>query len=224
MNTQSHKIHNRNINHQRGMTLVELMVVLSIFVIVTSLSIFDYKSFRSNISIQNLANDITLAVRKAQNFAIGAHNANEVFTLGYGLHFTTSSDSSYGSISGSNKSFIMFIDSTVNKLYDYSTTDLTCGSDNECSEIFNITTSDRIVAIYLNDDTSPIESTSALDITFLRPNPDAIFCHRFNINSSSCNTSTVISHVRIKISNGLTGTDEKTKIISIWNTGQISIE
>ena len=38
------------------MTLVELMVVLAIFAVVTSLTIFDYGSFRTSVSMQNITN------------------------------------------------------------------------------------------------------------------------------------------------------------------------
>ncbi|HEY4478124.1 MAG TPA: type II secretion system protein, partial [Candidatus Paceibacterota bacterium] len=52
----------------RGMTFLELTVVISIFAIVSSIAIFNYKNFQTKIDIQNLGNDIasrfTLAQRR----------------------------------------------------------------------------------------------------------------------------------------------------------------
>jgi hypothetical protein len=64
-------------------------------------------------------------------------------------------------------------------------------------------------------------SQSYLDIVFVRPNSRAYFCYRTNVNND-CD-STNISSVSIKISNGQVAPNEKTKIISVQNTGQISI-
>ncbi len=110
----------------KGMTLVELMVVLAIFIIVASLTIFDYGSFRSTVSTQNLANDIAISVRKAQSFAIGVHNIDTAFNYGYGVHFTSGRNTD--PLAGGSKSFIMFTDipaigsgggTTGNKAYDF---------------------------------------------------------------------------------------------------------
>lgn len=207
------------------MTLVELIVVLIIFVIVTGLTIFDYKNFRTNISIQNLANDISLSIRKAQSYAIGARVTGATFNNGYGVHFT-SNPIAAGILSGSSKSFIIFVDgildsSLLDEIYEYNLTETTCGIINECSELLTITTTDKIEAIYINGSTL-IAPTSALDISFLRPNPDAKFCYRPVAISSPCD-STPITNAKIQISNGATGTDKRTKTITIWNTGQISV-
>lgn len=213
-------------SYQSGMTLVELIVVLTIFVLVTGLTIFDYKNFRTNISIQNLANDISLSIRKAQSYAIGAHVTGVTFNNGYGVHFT-SNPIATGILSGSNKSFIIFVDGilgslSLDRMYGYNLSDITCGLLNECNEILNITTTDKIDAIYLNGSTTPISDTSSLDISFLRPNPDARFCYRLIAMTSSCDSTP--TNAKIQISNGATGTDKRIKTITIWNTGQISVK
>lgn len=211
-------------SYQSGMTLVELIVVLIIFVIVTGLTIFDYKNFRTNISIQNLANDISLSIRKAQSYAIGARVTGVTFNNGYGVHFTSNPTAT--ALSGSNKSFIIFVDGIISpfipdKIYTYNLAYPVCGVTNECSELLTITTTDKIEAIYINGSTL-IEPTSSLDISFLRPNPDAKFCYRTIADNLYCD-ATPITNAKIQISNGATGTDKRTKTITIWNTGQISV-
>lgn len=202
----------------KGMTLVELLVVLSIFTILTSIVMFNYGSFRSSISTQNLANDIALSIRKAQSYAIGVRGLGDVFNYGHGVHFTTSSDGS-NLLAGSNKSFILFTDVSPNSKYDYPSSGV-CGnpsSTNECKEILSINSADKISAIYLDGVLQP--QGSLLDVVFLRPNPDAYFCYRASI-LNSCQTN--FSNAVIEISNGKVGNDKIIKLIKIWNTGQIS--
>jgi prepilin-type N-terminal cleavage/methylation domain-containing protein len=221
------KFFKNKIKYTSGMTLVELMVVISIFVIVSGLTIFDYGSFNSNTSISNLASDIALTIRKAQSYAIGTHLLGTNANVSYGVHITTSDDFSSNILAGSSKSFILFTDVDNNGFYKYPTSGV-CGtpdSNNGCSEILNINTSDKIVGIYVNGvsftNTNP---NSTVDITFRRPNPDARFCYR-NSNSSSSSCFTIpISSVGILISNGQGGSNLKTKKIMIYKTGQIGIQ
>ncbi|MEI6660159.1 MAG: hypothetical protein WCK91_01910, partial [bacterium] len=60
-----------------------------------------------------------------------------------------------------------------------------------------------------------------MDIYFVRPNPTAVFCYRPS-GGSVCNNSTPLSHVKIEVSNGQSGTNRRTRLITIWTTGQIS--
>ena len=147
---------------QGGTTLIELLVVIAIILILTGISIFNYRKFNSYLSIQNLADDIALTVRKAQGFAIGVRGSNATFTQGYGIHFSRVSTGS------SNKSFILFVDGG-NNTYD----------DGESIEILSIKSNDQISDITPNNDT--------LDVMFNRPDPEA----HFFVNGSSISGSSV---------------------------------
>ena len=109
-----------------------------------------------------------------------------------------------------------------NKIYDYNNSD-TCGNleNNECIELLNITSTDEIDAIYLNDETEVRSSTGTLDILFKRPNPEPNFCYRISGGTSSCDESSNISSVKIRISslNNL----GVYKMITISNNGQIRV-
>jgi Tfp pilus assembly protein FimT len=206
------------LHHSSGVTLIELIVVILIFMIITSITIFNYGKFRSSLSIQNLADDISLSVRRAQGFAIGVRGSQGGFTLGYGVHFTTNNKST--EYNGSNKSFIIF--TNFGDDYHYDNSSDMCGSPkpgNECLEVLNISSADNIEAIFLNNETNPIPSTDSLDIVFKRPSPEPIFCRRGE-GVGSCNIKG-ISNVKIKIS---TDADPSIyKIITIYNNGQISV-
>jgi len=203
--------------HSKGLTLIELMVVISIFLVITSTVIFNYGSFKSNVSLQNLTDDIALAIRKAQSFAIGSRGINNVFSNSYGVHFSKNTDRV--NLVANNKSFLMFSANTPTSGYIVGSG--SCGDpENKCIELFNIASNDTVKDILI--DGSSISYTSYLDIIFTRPNPRATFCLRSSIGGS-CSTQN-ISSVSIIISNGQAGIDEKTKTISVQNTGQISTE
>jgi prepilin-type N-terminal cleavage/methylation domain-containing protein len=178
-----HKNTTRN-KYNRGMTLVELLVVLAIFIIVAGITIFDYGRFRSTVSLQNLSDDIALSVRRAQGYAIGVESSLNTFSNGYGIHLSNvkSADTS---LSGTSKSFVIFADiadgkGDRNKFYDYdpSVTSLICNlttlqTGNECLDFLSITSNDQIIKICPNGDVNNCLHRGYVDITFIRPNPNA---------------------------------------------------
>ena len=113
--------------------------------------------------------------------------------------------------------------SSASKMYIKPVVNAVCGDlSNACVELFGISTSDVIKEIWIND-VKKIDTDATLDVVFTRPDPRASFCYRSNSDSSSCDSDT-ISSIKIVISNGLTLDKEKTRNISIQNTGQISMQ
>lgn len=209
--------------YNRGVTLIELVVVIVIFMVISSITIFNYGNLNSSLSVQNLADDIALSVRKTQGYAIGVRGFGGFFSEGYGIHFTANPDAS-NAYTGSSKSFVLFVDmgATPNKKYDYSAFDK-CGSpkvNNECLEILNIANTDKITGIFLDNDVVSVAQTSTIDILFNRPNPEPVFCFRSNPSSSDCDVRT-ISSVKIKVTNA--NDPLVFRIITISNNGQISV-
>lgn len=51
-----------------GFTLIEFIVIMSIFAIMASVALFNFQGFRSNVAVNNLAQDIALLARQAQTF------------------------------------------------------------------------------------------------------------------------------------------------------------
>lgn len=207
-----------------GVTLIELLVVIFIFMVISSITIFSYGKFNSSLSLQNLADDIALSARRAQGYAIGVRGYNNSFSEGYGIHFSTNTDISNLS-AGSNKSFVLFANINNDDKYNHGST--TCGSPtttNECLEILNITSSDRISDFYVERNGSEvlIEGEAMLDVFFKRPNPEPVFCIRNSLNSnSSCDYDVNISYVKIRVTNDQNPGVYKTIMIS--NNGQISV-
>jgi prepilin-type N-terminal cleavage/methylation domain-containing protein len=210
---------NLNKTANKGFTLIELMVVIAIFLVISGVAIFDYGNFRSSVSLQNLTDDIALSIRKAQGFAIGARaiSGTTTFDKSYGMHFSTITPAQ-SQLDGSNKSFLMYYSNTTDKYYEYNSGTVCAASDNKCMEFFNISTNDIVKEIKADGAT-----INSIDIAFKRPDSKAFFCSR-TARTNTCDATSSISRVDIIISNGQTdATKIKTRTISIQNTGQISI-
>lgn len=196
------------IKKDKGMTLVELIVVLGIFVLVTGITIFDYNSFRSNISLQNLADEIALSARKTQSYAIGVKSAGGNFSDNFGIHFSIK-EADNNNNNSSLKSFVLFVDIDKDNKYNFSDV---CGvGKGECLEILTIKTEDRVTGILREGKLD--ESLDTIDIIFKRPNPDA----NFYVDGDFIGAQSM----GVQITNTRSG---GVKNIIISNTGQISIE
>jgi len=207
----------------KGISLVELMVVISIFAILSSITIFNYGQFKSSLSIQNLVDDIALSVRRAQSYAVGVLGSKYQFSLGYGIHFTINPETN-GEFSGNNKSFVLFTDVDKSKSYNYDR-DPSCGSpteSNECLELLKITTADNLSMIKytIEGSENKIKEKQSLDIWFKRPNLEPSFCITNEGESKCLDESSKISSIEIIVSNDADSSVSKS--ITISNNGQIN--
>lgn len=184
----------------RGFTLMELMVTVGVFVLLTTVAIMNFRAIDSVFVLRNVAQQVALVIRKAQISGISVQGINSggvtVFPS-YGINFDTSR----------NTSFVLFADIGVgNKLLDSA-----CPSA-ECVQRYLLASGYTIKSLYGNQKTSaPGVILNRLDISFTRPNPNALIIG--NTNSAFSDGEIVIQ--------SRTGT---TKTIVIWKTGQISIQ
>jgi len=212
------------IKYNRGLTIIELLVVVSIFVIITGISIFNYSNFNSSISTQNLADDIALTVRRAQGYAIGVRGIMQGFDNRYGVHFTINSDAQLPYNNGSNKSMIFFADIgddlSHKYIYNYNENTGQCGlpvEGDECLEVLNIKSGDEIKNIYQYTNGSNLYQMSkeeSLDIVFARPNPEPFFSDNYG--------ELALSSVIIEVSKQ-DEPDAESRFITIHKNGQISV-
>lgn len=101
----------KKIQYKKGMTYVELIVVLSIFSIMSAVALFDYGKFEARINIKNLANDIALQIVGVQKNAMAGKLASMPFDSGkpaYGIYFNLTE----------SQQFISFADTSGNQFYD----------------------------------------------------------------------------------------------------------
>ena len=182
----------------QAFSLVELLVTIGILTMVSGVVFLNQSQFNNNVLIENLAYEISLAIRQAQSYGIQVKQTRTGFGEGYGVYFDTDSDG-----------LIIFTDDDPNFFYDV-------GSD-DIVDVLKMTDGNKVSKLCVD----AYGSVDDVSIVFLRPNPDAIFCYK-ETASSSCISN--YSNVEIEVSNGRTGDDLVTKSIKIWNTGQISTD
>ncbi len=224
-----------NKQNQKGMTLIELLVALVIFSIITGVVLFNYGDFNASLTMQNLADDIALTVRRAQSYAIGVRGRSGEFNVGYGVHFDVTpynpEEDDAGKIlyQGSNKSFILYKDniSGTSSEYHYTNTEGLCGGGTDCLEMLYITSSDYVSQIKVKvsgagEQELGGDNPNGVSIFFLRPSPEPyIYVLEDNKYWGAAGGKPAIEHVKIKISS-LKDPDSE-KFITISNTGQISV-
>jgi prepilin-type N-terminal cleavage/methylation domain-containing protein len=191
------------IKKNRGMTYVELIVVLSIFAIVSSVVIFNYGNFQSRIDIRNLASDIALQVVAAQKASISGLLPVQVPTVSpwkpaYGVYFDLTS----------NKTFTYFAD--LNNSNFYSGTNCT----GECLNYVTITKGNYISRIDSYVGAVAASITKPIAVTFKRPNSNAVFSY----SDGAFITGFDYLQITISSSNG-----SATALIKIYPSGRVQV-
>jgi prepilin-type N-terminal cleavage/methylation domain-containing protein len=184
---------------QKGFTLLEMVVVLGIFGVLSTIVIFNYGKFRSDTMLVNMAYEVALSVREAQIYGVSARSSvsgSQDFDKAYGIHFSGTASNQY----------LLFFDDGDSIYNGTSCTDH--GSD-ICATPYvlqsNITISD--VEIQTGIGTS-CSHPSKLDILFKRPNPEPII----NDNSNIARAQVV-----------LTAPDGANRYVIIYNNGQATV-
>lgn len=139
---------------QSGFTLVELLVSIAIFTLITTIAVFNHAQFNSSILLTDLAYEAALTIRQAQVYGITVRQSStNGYDSGYGVHFQTN-------------------DPTTYKLFeDMPTPNHICDST-ECSspiESYTIQKGNQVTRLCADGDCTK----TSLDISFIRPNPDA---------------------------------------------------
>lgn len=109
------------IKKNAGMTYVELIVVLGIFAVLSTVVIFNYGDFQAKVDIKNLASDIALKIVEAQKASLNGllpsgYTPIPDWKPAYGVYFSTTT-------TALSKQFIYFADLDNNGIYNESAID-----------------------------------------------------------------------------------------------------
>jgi prepilin-type N-terminal cleavage/methylation domain-containing protein len=183
-----------------GFTLVELLVSIGIFAIITSVAVVNQSNFNGSILLTNLAYEIGLSIREAQVYGITVRGTTldaTKFDSGYGMRFDITTPTKYYLFEDRNP---------PNHFCDSSE----CGAGYaDVVETFNINRGNRISKLCVDGDcTSP----AILDISFIRPNPDAYI--RINGGGSSYGKAEICV---------LSPSTQNKRKVTVESTGQISV-
>ncbi|MCX6757402.1 MAG: type II secretion system protein [Candidatus Nomurabacteria bacterium] len=177
------------------MTYVELIVVLSIFSIMSGVLLFGYGDYGKQVDVQNLSQEIALQIVGAQKMSVSGKllspDQEPVLTNfaitswkpSYGVYFSTSNPISNNSTEANPVQFIPFFDASNIGYYGL---DYSCGSgsgssidlaNDECTDIIKLGKGDKITCLFAGSSTvTACDSNNSihdLSIVFTRPNSGA---------------------------------------------------
>ncbi len=201
-------VFSNKVSSNKGFTVVELLVVISIFTVITTALVIQQSNWNDKLQLNSKLYDLALLVRQAQIYSLGVRQdtlaSGDNFNLGYGIHFEASNNSSY----------IFFSDKNQNQKYDI-------GEDIQTYNLTNGITIDRFCGYLGNSSTErcgpDAGNIETLDISFYRPEPKAIITLLNNggNTSSSVNPPAIIY---LKTSEGTLAS------VRVETNGQISID
>ena len=133
--------------NNKGFTLIELLVIIFITISMTVMVFSNYGKNNEIFALERSSQKLSQDIRRAQDMAVSGFEGS-VATVGYGVYFNTSSNSSY----------LIYEEKNENMWYESSTDSI--------KEIINI--ENGIIICALNDNAS---TPSALSVSFEPPNP-----------------------------------------------------
>lgn len=199
-------IHSK-IKRNAGMTYVELIVVLSIFAVVSSVSLFNYGQFQGKVDVKNLANDVALRIVEAQKNALTGkfdNTAGASWRPSYGVHFDVSNASNATKV-------VQFTDLNSNNRCDPSQCNFPPALGGEVTSIVNINKNNYVSSIEVIGTGCPA-TVNNLSITYRRPNTSPEFRSTPPIG---CTVSNVIIN--------LTSPRGATSRVKVYKSGIINI-
>ena len=169
-----------------GFTLVELLVAISIFTIITGVVLMQDNSFSSGILTSNMAYETALTIRQAQVYGVNvkatdidANNINtQSFDYAYGVHIGAINDAEANTLEQKNlgiKSVKLFVDIDEDaRLTETNNSGDLCSIENECLENTKFSKNNYIKNLcYVDYNSSFIKCGKTLSFLFKRPDLDA---------------------------------------------------
>lgn len=202
----------------KGFTLIELMVTITIMMIMTSVVLFNYNRFNETTLLSTFAYDLSLTIRQAQVYGAGVRDSdlasqgspisvgsigNPSFKKAYGLHFEKT-----------KTSFSIFLDGLENNGLPNGIHEV--GSQNATDidlDTYLFQRGINIQALCVGSGISENCDKTSLDVTFHRPDPEAIITANGEIANYS-QATIILQSADTKIS--------KSVIVNM--TGQISVK
>lgn len=182
----------------KGFTLVEMIISVGIFTIMSTIILVNYPEFRGRSALDNLTAQIATVYHEAQIYGISVRKGGVDFSIGYGVHID---------LDVNNTDLIIFADE--NKDFNFT------GKDTVL-ETFSLTGGEKITKICApscvgsQNETNRVNSVTTV---FVRPNPDAHFSLGGTLDSS-------MPSISIEISNR-SGSYKRN--VEVYTTGQISV-
>ena len=185
-------------NTHRGFTLIELIVVVGILVVISSIALTSYSRFGGQILLRNLAYDVALSIRQAQVYGISARSfLGADFAAGHGVYFNMLEGDDF---------FFLYTDVDDNNFFTSAAT--------EWVETFAIGRGYTVQALCVPSGAEENCNVTTLDIIFQRPEPDAIIRASVGSGFSSYDRARVV----------VESPQGQLLSVLVETTGQISVQ
>jgi prepilin-type N-terminal cleavage/methylation domain-containing protein len=204
------KTKNYKLKAGHGYTIIELLVTIGIFSLISSIVLVNYPKLSEQLSISQTAHEIALAFREAKTYALAVRQYCPPgggacsYNVGYGVHFDTVN---------SPQNFILYVApltatnacATANCMYStgYEVDTLMIKSGISIARICDLSTAPPYDCKF-----------NKLDVAYARPDPAVYITGFYTGGSQALSNAGVV--VRTP------GGNEKT--INVWTTGQISVQ
>lgn len=196
-----------------GLTLIEMLVVLAIFTILTAIVLGNLPAFRNRLALDLLAEEVAVTIRQAQVYGAATKGFGGTKFPSHGVHLVASTGNT------KSESFILFADLVTDNKYDEGDG---CGELNtECREKFTLRGGVEIKAIYICVDQYPCtavqkknaQTSDVLAVIFQRPRSDANFYDKDGNHFTAPPAYILIELYSNKAID--------SRYIAIWTTGHI---
>ena len=200
----------------RGFSLMEMLVVIALFTIITGAALANHARFGEGILATNLAYDVALSLREAQSYGLSVREGAGagIFDVGYGVHFK---DDTF---------FVFFADLDNNQKYDGTSVDGKCVNGTECLKVYRLERGNSIASfcgvltsfgsLDCRDFIANRDDISFLDVLFKRPYPDAFIRTDLNGQNEERYQSAYVVLLSPK--------HRESRVVEVFQTGQISIK
>lgn len=217
-------------NSKKGMTYIELVVVMSIFAIMSAISFSNFKEFQNKIELKNLATKIALKIIEVQKNSVNGKLSPPTpwvqpnppvppWKPSYGVYFDLDLDQN--NVYTDDKSFYIYTDLDQNGIFDKN---FTCPNiSGECLEKISLNNGHYIYEVSDNTQQFGLRVTPGLlpelSVNFTRPS----FKPHFSTVIPGSNVEIVIASQ--KIATPPTPPNYLGAIvIRIWQSGRIEIK
>jgi hypothetical protein len=206
---------------QKGFSILELIVAIGIFIVLTTVLLANYNSINRRLALDTLAHQIAQWVRETQVSAMGVRPQAGEFNRGFGLHFSMTDPTQ----------FVYFADFPVapsprgNKIYD-GLGGFSCGeAGTECVQTISVLRGNSIALLcgelgsaqphsFQGRCPSGHDELNSVNIVFLRPDPDA------TIFGGVRGMMKEYGNVKISVRSVI----DYERTISVWTTGQVTVD
>lgn len=126
---------------KKGFTLIELMVTLAIFTVISAITLANYPDFNTKIQRDILVQNIALSIREAQVYGTSIRSTSDVTPLG------EATPGAYGIYVGDAGHYYLFVDTNGDNMFDPQNT-ATCGAVADSSDPFSINSNPECLLAY----------------------------------------------------------------------------